>query len=397
VPADSSSPIPTYFDYLTPTADNLTDMDLLSLSDHLALIPDPRKRRGIRHRLLPILLIAAAAVCAGARSFTAIGEWATDAPQHILARLATRRDPRLDRFVAPGESTLRRILQRVDAEAVDAAICAWLQERLARLTPQNQRQADAIAVDGKTVRGTTRRDGSGGVHLLAAFDRSTGTVLAQADVPGKASEVAWFAPLLDRIDLTGVIVTADALHTTAEHARYLHQRGARYVFLVKGNRGYLHRNLLTLPWTDGDTHHTCDTGHGRHEHRTIQVLPAPVRGVRFPHTAQVFRLHRHITHSSGRVHTETVHGITSLTDPPPLLARHVRDHWGIENRLHWVRDVTYGEDSSRIRTGTAPRVMAGLRNLAIGVLRLAGHANIAAGLRHTARDHARSLTLLGIT
>jgi predicted transposase YbfD/YdcC len=400
MPAASSSPIPTYFNQLAPTADALNDMDLLSLRDHLALIPDPRERRGIRHHLLPILLIAAAAVCAGARSFTAIGEWATDAPQHILARLAARRDPYLDRFVAPGESTLRRILQRVDAEAVDAAICAWLQERLARL-PQNQDQdqgrAEAIAVDGKTVRGTTRPDGSGGVHLLAAFDRSTGTVLAQADVPGKASEVVWFAPLLDRIDLTGVIVTADALHTTAEHARYLHQRGARYVFLVKGNRGYLHRNLLTLPWTDAQPHHTCDTGHGRHEHRTIQVLPAPVRGVRFPHTAQIFRLRRHITHASGRVHTETVHGVTSLTDPPVLLARHVRDHWGIENRLHWVRDVTYGEDASRVRVGTAPRVMAGLRNLAISVLRLAGHANIAAGLRHTARDHTRPLTLLGIT
>ncbi|WP_439381953.1 ISAs1 family transposase [Amycolatopsis lexingtonensis] len=367
MPAASSSPIPTYLDQLTPTADGIDDMDLLSLSDHLALIPDPRQRRGIRHRLLPILLIAAAAVCAGARSFTAIGEWAADAPQHILARLAARRDPCLDRFVAPGESTLRRILQRVDAEAVDAAICAWLQEHLARLTPHNQRRADAIAVDGKTVRGTTRPDGTGGVHLLAAFDRDTGTVLAQADVPGKASEVVRFAPLLDRIDLTGVIVTADALHTTAEHARYLHQRGAGYVFLVKGNRGYLHRNLLTLPWHTAEPHRSCDTGHGRHEHRTIQVLPAPLPGVRFPHTTQIFRLHRHITHRSGRVHTETVHGITSLTDPPLLLARHVRDHWGIENRLHWVRDVTYGEDSSRIRTGTAPRVMAGLRNLAISV------------------------------
>lgn len=398
MPAVSSSPIPTYFDQLTPTTDDLTDMDLLSLSDHLALIPDPRERRGIRHRLLPILLIAAAAVCAGARSFTAIGEWAADAPQHILARLAARRDPCLDRFVAPGESTLRRILQRVDAEAVDAAICAWLQERLAHLS-QNQAhsRAEAIAVDGKTMRGTTRPDGSGGVHLLAAFDRGTGTVLAQADVPGKASEVAWFAPLLDRIDLTGVIVTADALHTTAEHARYLHQRGARYVFLVKGNRGYLHRNLLTLPWTDAQPHHTCDTGHGRHEHRTIQVLPAPVSGVRFPHTAQVFRLARHVTHAGGRVHRETVHGVTSSADPPVLLARHIRDHWGIENRLHWVRDVSYGEDASRVRVGTAPRVMAGLRNLAISVLRLAGHANIAAGLRHAARDHARPLTLLGIT
>jgi predicted transposase YbfD/YdcC len=374
----------------------LSDEDLVGLSDHLAVIPDPRKPRGVRHRLLSILLIAAAAVCAGARSFTAIGEWAADAPQQILARLAARRDPHLDRYLAPDEATLRRILQRVDAEAVDAAICAWVQERHARLDPPAHGRSRGISLDGKIVRGTCNPDGSGGVHLLAAFDRDTGTVLAQAQIPTKASEVVWFAPLLDRIDLDGTVVTADALHTTAEHARYLTSRGAGYVFLVKGNRGYLHRNLTTLPWAHAQIHHTCDTGHGRHEHRTIRVLPTPDTGVKFPHTAQVFQLHRHITHTNGNTHTETVLGITNLTDTPPQLARHVRDHWGIENRLHWVRDVTYGEDASRIRTGTAPRVMAGLRNLAISALRLAGHTNIATGLRHTARDYTRPLTLLGI-
>ncbi|MGH3998989.1 MAG: ISAs1 family transposase [Pseudonocardiaceae bacterium] len=374
----------------------MSDEDLFDLSDHLAVVPDPRGRRGVRHQLLSVLLIAAAAICTGARSFTAIGEWAADAPQQILARLAARRDPHRDRYVAPDEATLRRILQRVDADAVDAAICAWVQERRARLPPPSHDRAPGIALDGKIVRGTCGPSGSGGVHLLAAFDRDTGTVLAQAEIPTKASEVVWFAPLLDRIDLNGAVVTADALHTTAEHARYLTTRGAGYVFLVKGNRGYLHRNLAALPWTEGHPHRTCNTGHGRHEHRTIRVLPTPASGVTFPDTAQVFQLHRHITYTSGTTHTETVLGITNLTDTPAQLAQHVRDHWGIENRLHWVRDVTYGEDTSRIRTGTAPRVMAGLRNLAISALRLAGHTNIAAGQRHHARNHTRPLTLLGI-
>ena len=108
------------------------------------------------------------------------------------------------------------------------------------------------------------------------------------------------------------------------------------------------------------------------------------------------RLHRHITHASGRVHTETVHGITSLTDPPPLLARHVRDHWGIENRLHWVRDVTYGEDASRVRTGAGPQVMASLRNLATSLHRLTGATNVAAALRHHGRNALRPLQLLKI-
>ncbi|MGH3973987.1 MAG: ISAs1 family transposase [Pseudonocardiaceae bacterium] len=375
----------------------MSDEDLFDLADHLAMVPDPRSRRGVRHRLRSILVIAAAAVCAGARSFTAVGEWAADAPQQVLARLAARLDPGRGRYVPPGEATVRRALQRVDAEAVDAAICAWLQERLARLAPAADGRAEAIAVDGKTVRGTCSPDGTGGVHLLAAFDRSTGTVLAQAEVPGaKGNEVAWFIPLLERIDLSGTVVTADALHTTADHARYLVERGAGYVFLVKGNRGYLHRNLLTLPWADTEAHHSTDIGHGRTEHRTIRVLPTPAEGVRFPHAQQVFQLHRHVTYNTGRTHTETVLGITNLADPPPQLAQHVRDHWGIENKLHWVRDVTYGEDSSRIRTGNGPRVMAGLRNLAISALRLDGHTNIAAGLRHTARNHTRPLTLLGI-
>ncbi|WAL63900.1 ISAs1 family transposase [Amycolatopsis cynarae] len=361
------------------------------LADHLDVVPDPRKPRGVRHTLRSILLIAAAAVCAGCRSFTAIGEWAADAAQADLARLGARHDRKANRLVAPDEATLRRTLQQVDGEAVDAAIGAWLQERLAQ-QPQPQNKRPAIAVDGKTVRGGRRHDGRP-VHLLAAFDRDSGTVLAQAQLPGKDSEVAWFAPLLDRIDLTGAIITADALHTTAHHARYLTERGADYLFPVKGNRRYLLDKLIPLPWTTTPAHTDTCTGHGRHERRTIQVLPTP-EGIRFPHARQVWRLHRHTTHTNGRTHTETVLGITSLTDTPTQLATHIRDHWGIENRLHWVRDVTYGEDTSRIRTGTAPRVMASLRNLAISTHRLNGATNIAAALRHTARNHNRPLTLL---
>jgi predicted transposase YbfD/YdcC len=286
-------------------------------------------------------------------------------------------------------------LQSVDADAVDAAICAWLQERHARV-PRGQGERPApIAVDGKMLSGTGQADGTGPVHLLAALELGTGTVLAQAQIPDKASEVPWFTPLLDRIDLRGRVVTADALHTTADHARDLHARHADYVFMVKGNRGYLLCKLTGLPWGTGTTHTATAIGHGRREQRTIEVLPVPP-GVKFPHAAQVFRLHRHVTYSTGKTHTETVHGITSLTTSPEQLAAYIRGHWHIENRLHWVRDVTFNEDACRIRTGNAPRVMAGLRNLAIGALRMAGHNNIAKALRHIGRDYTRALTLLGI-
>jgi predicted transposase YbfD/YdcC len=373
---------------------------VFDLRDHFAVVPDPRDRRGVRHALWSILLVAAA-VCAGAQSFTAIGEWAADAPQRVLALLGTRYDRRRQRYVAPDERTLRRMLQTVDGDAVDAAICAWLQER--HLAGGTDLEVTAIAVDGKTLRGTRGSTGNPrGVHLLSALTHQHGTVLAQAPVGAKTSEVTGFAPLLERIDLTGTVVTADALHTTAGHARYLvAERHADYLFMVKRNRHHLHTRLAALPWTDTEPAHvTLDTGHGRCERRTIQVLPAP-EDVTFPHAAQVFRLERHVTHTAtGNTHHETVLGITSLTPDqtgPDRITDLARQHWCIENRLHWVRDVTYNEYHSQTRTGNAPRIMAGLRNLAISALRLTGTTNIAAALRHNARDFTRPLTLLGIT
>ena len=145
-------------------------------------------------------------------------------------------------------------------------------------------------------------------------------------------------------------------------------------------------------------HIAHDTGHGRRERRTIQVLPTPTN-IDFPGAAQAFLVERYSTDTTtGKTSAVAILGITSLTahTHPAQLAALIRGHWEIENRLHWVRDVTYREDASRVQTGTAPRVMAGLRNLAISALRQAGHTNIAAALRHTARNPARPLTLLGI-
>ena len=207
-----------------------------------------------------------------------------------------------------------------------------------------------------------------------------------------------FAPLLDRINLDGKVVTADALHTVRDHARYLTSRDADYVFIVKKNQHRLYNLLDEMDWQNAPIHTTVDVGHGRRERRTIQVLPAP-DNVEFPHAAQVFLLERYITDQvSGTTSAVAELGITSLTHhtDPPQLAALVRGHWQIENRLHWVRDVTYNEDHSRVRTGAAPRVMASLRNLTISALRHTGWTNIAKALRHTARDYNRPLQLFGI-
>lgn len=365
------------------------------LRRYLVGVPDPRCRRGVRHAVVSVLAIAAAAVLAGARSFAAIGEWAADAPQPVLAALGARRDERRGGYQAPDEATLRRVLQTVDGDALDAAIGAWLVDR-----DQSGARYRAIAVDGKTIRGTCDKAGQG-VHLLAAMTHTAGAVVAQRNVATKSSEVTEFAPLLSTVDLTGVVVTADALHTHRSHARYLiEQRGADYVLTVKDNQPKLHARLDALPWDDAPRHTTIDRGHGRVERRTIQVLPAP-DDIPFPHAAQAFLIERYVNDLAGTPRSAIAAlGITSLTSDrakPETLATLVRGQWHIENKLHYVRDVTYREDASRIRSATGPRAMASLRNLAISALRATGHTNIAQALRHNSRNCQRVLHLLGIT
>jgi predicted transposase YbfD/YdcC len=393
VPADRSSPIPaavTDPDHARPLALG----ECPGLLERLAMVPDPRDRRGRRYPLVSVLAVSAAAVAAGARSVTAIAEWATDAPGPILAALGVRCDPLTRRCQVPGEATIRRVLARVDGDAVDATVGAWLADRL---RPPGPRRRRAVAVDGKTLRGSAR-DGHQ-VHLLAALDHHDGAVLAQREVPAATNEIAEFQPLLDGLDLDGVVVTADALHTQRDHASFLVDRGAAWLLVVKANQPALHAQLAGLPWRQIPVmDRTRDHGHGRIEVRTLKV--AAVAGLCFPHAAQAIQVSRRVcAPGSRRWRTVTVYAVTSLalgSASPAQLASWLRGHWRIENRLHWVRDVDFGEDASTARTGSLPRVMASLRNLAIGALRLAGHPNLAAALRHTGRDPARPLAILGL-
>jgi predicted transposase YbfD/YdcC len=238
------------------------------------------------------------------------------------------------------------------------------------------------------------------MHLLAAMDHTTRAVLAQTDVDHTTNEIARFRPLLDRLDLTDTVVTADALHTQREHADWLVTvKQAAYLLMVKANQPTLHQQLRRLPWRDIPiADHTRDRGHGRVETRRLQVTT--IAGLDFPHATQALRITRRVRPLTGRgSRSVTVYAVTSLTASqvsPARLADYVRGHWGIE-ALHHIRDTTFAEDASQIRTGTAPRAMASLRNLAIGVLRRHGNRNIAAALRRNARDATRVLPLLGIT
>ncbi|WP_344171873.1 ISAs1 family transposase [Pilimelia columellifera] len=358
----------------------------------LAGVPDPRKRRGVRYRLVVVLAAVACAVLAGYCSYAALAEWVADLPDEQVARLGL--DPRR----RPSESMIRRLLQLVDGDEFAGRVGRWLEGQLPPPTVGGRR---AYAVDGKTLRGS--RDGDiPGRHVLAACEQATGVVVGQVDVDGKTNEIPMFAPLLDQIsDLAGAVVTADALHCQRHHVTYLHERGAHWIFTVKGNQAGLKTQLAAQPWKRVPVaYRETDTGHGRREIRTYRILTIG-EGIDFPGAAQAIRIHRYRRDlNTGKRSTETIYAVTDLhvhQAKPAQIAGWVRGHWAIENRVHHVRDVTYDEDRSRIRTRNGPQVMATLRNLAIALHRQAGKSNIAAAIREAARDHNRPITLIGLT
>jgi predicted transposase YbfD/YdcC len=356
----------------------------------LARVPDPRDPRGVRYGLVPVLAVAVCATLAGARSYAAIAEWVADAPARVRAGLG------LPRGAVPDLATIWRVLTSVDAAALDAAVGEWVGSRLT--AARTGRRRAVLAVDGKTVRGARAADGTA-PHLLACLDHATGTVLAQVAVGSKTNEITMLAGLLDQVsDLTGTVVTMDALHAQRDHAAYLHKRGGHYLVTVKANQPGLLARLRSLPWKDVKPGHISQgRAHGRTERRIIKVVTVKA-GLAFPHAAQAIQVTRRTRRNgSAKWKTETSYAITSLPASnarPDQIAHWIRGHWKIENQLHWVRDVTYGEDLAQARTGTGPHVMAALRNLAISILRLAGHASIATAIRHCARDPSRPYRLI---
>lgn len=269
-------------------------------------MPDPRGRI---HPLPGLLAIAAAAVAAGQSTVTEIAEWAGDLPDTVLTRLGAARDPFTGVRLVPDDSTFARVLAALDADALDTAICQWL---ITRQTGDPVPGWRAIAVDGKTLRGSGQPGAQ--VHLLAAIDQRTGVVLAQTDVDGKTNEIARFVPLLTPVDLTGVVVTADALHTQHGHARWLVEtKKAGYVFTVKRNHPRLYRQLEALPWTKIPV--LDETHHRGHDVRRLQAVTCTgALRLDFPHAVQALRIRRRrYNPATGRWSTVTVYAITNLT------------------------------------------------------------------------------------
>lgn len=359
------------------------------LLERFRVVSDGRSDVGRDHPVAAVLTLAAAAVVAGIRSFAAIAGAVADTPAQVLASLYARCGS--DTRRPPSPSTIWRVITGADADAVDAAVGAYLADQ--RGDPV---AGEALAVDGKTVRGAVDAEGNQ-VHLMSATTHADRCVLAQTDVAAKTNEIPCFTSLLDRIDITGTVVTADALHTQRGHAEYLRGRNAHFVFIVKDNQPRLFDAIDAMPWdrvTIGHEH--TERGHGRTARRTMRVLPAP-SDLPFPHVKTVFLLERYVTDNrTGRQSAVAELGVTSLHANAPTLAAHVKGHWGVEV-LHWIRDTVYTEDHSKTRTRSGPRVMATLRNLAIGALRQAGHTTTAEASRWAARRPERPFTILGLT
>ena len=336
MPAVPSSPTLSVVDESDPLLGELADVPAApdGLLELIAKVPDPRKPRGKRHALPGVL----AAALAGARSFVAIAEWAADGAPGVLARLGVTGP-------VPSESTIRRCLQRLAPNELDQLIGAWMWLRTTMIAGRR-----VIAFDGKTLRGA--RDAAGNlVHLLSGLCQATGTVLAQLAVGAKTNEIPMLRTLLDTIDITDAVITADALHCQRETAQAIVEAGGHYILTVKANQPSLHAELKALPWKHIPVlNRSTEHGHGRTTKRVLKATEIAA-GIAFPHAVQVLQLTRTVTDGkTKRKHTETVYAITTLsvTDATPAaIAGWLRGHWAIENRLHWVRDVTYAEDHSQ--------------------------------------------------
>lgn len=369
-----------------------------SLVDELARIPDPRKARGKRHPLRAMLAMACVALLCGYRSLLAISEWAHNYGLEYLGRFGfTRRYP-------PSQATWYRVLGSIDWQALESILSGWVECVLTVLDDDNK--WEGVALDGKTLRGS-KKQGATDVHLLSALSHRLAITLTQIAVSDKTNEIGAVGDLLVGLVMPGRVFTADALLTQRNIAQFILDGKSDYVFIVKKNQPTLYEDIADLfhgPLHAGfvtDVSDTTNEGHGRVERRRLTTSTALNDYVDWPGVQQVFCLERvFISKKTGEVSLQVVYGITSLTPDEATatqLLAFTRQHWHIENKSHWVRDVTFDEDRSQVRTGNLPHVMATLRNTVISLLRATDETNIAKALRHYAARPDEALALIGMS
>jgi predicted transposase YbfD/YdcC len=363
----------------------------------LGKVADPRSPRGKRHKLVFILACAVVAVLAGACNYRQLGSQAADLPQSLLAKLGAKWNWFRRRYDWPSEATLRRVLRSIDATQLDLLTGSWLFERAHR----DPEDLLVIALDGKVLRGAWTADGQ--VTLFSAMIHGLGVTVAQIRVPDHTTEITQASALLANIplqDSKNVIVTMDAAHTQRATAEQIKAGlGLDYIMTVKGNQPILHQEILTrftplVSTVPGSVAEERD--HGRITRWSTWMSGAT--GIDFPHAAQLGCIRRdEFTLDEKAISKEFVFIITSSpagrTDPAGLHT-HVREHWGIENKSHHVRDVVYREDHQHTWDGNGAHTMAALRNLVLGLFRLNGIHKIKEAAETVCRDRLRALPLL---
>ena len=376
----------------TPTFDvNLNPsgfvVDLDSLYAHLARLQDRRHARGVRYALVTVLGYIVLAKLAGEDRLFGISQWVRYRKASLAEAL------HLEKPRSPCVNTYRTILgQVIDIEEFEQVVREFFAAQ-----PQAA-QSIVIALDGKTLRGTIRAGQTHGRHLLAAFLPAEGWVVFQVEVASKENEISAAPRVLKCLDLRGKIITGDAMFAQRELSLQIVELGGDYIWTVKDNQSTLRQDieLLFQPektvkgfsqgTKDFRTDETIEKGHGREEQRVLTVSAELKHYLDWPGAEQVFKLERHFKRTcDGHVTHEVVYGITSLTAQeagPTRLLKLIRQHWGIENGLHYRRDETLREDWCHLKQGHAPRAMAVINNLIVGLVLRLGYTNLAEARRY---------------
>ena len=345
-----------------------------SIDVYFGSLPDPRVERTRAHRLTDLLTIALCAILCGANDWVAVETFG-----HAKAAWLRTFLPLPGGI--PSHDTFGRVFARLDPTALQHCFVAWVQAVLGEAAGQ------VIAVDGKTLRRSADRlRGRDALHLVSAWATASGLVLGQEATAAKSNEITAIPRLLRLLVLDGCVVTIDAMGCQTAIAAQVQEQGADYVLALKGNQPTLERTVRTAfadrdptgpdPWvpTEQDGAETLDKGHGRLERRRYLALSDPdllacldPTGA-WPGLRSVVQVQAERRQDERRA-VETRYYLSSLAPDAAVLGQAIRQHWEVENRLHWVLDVLFREDACSVRVGDGAQNLARLRQLALNLLR----------------------------